>query len=229
MATVVLIRAGSTDYDDQHRLLGTLDMPINQRGLEEIRATAKLLAERGIRLEAIYTSPDDPACSTAHAIADTQTSAKVREVDDLRNVNQGLWQGLPESDVRRRFPKLFRSAKDNSLSICPPEGETLSDACQRLTRVISKAIRRHSVFAVVAPEPLATVIRCTLQHRQPRATACLCGEEHSELVQIIETNTFDAAHFLAGDPPDSADSKGVDVAPLEIPVVVSAADQENAG
>lgn len=216
MATVVLIRAGSTDYDEQHRLLGTLDLPVNQRGVEQIRDEVRFLNQHGIRLEAIYTSPEDPARSTALGIAESQPRARVKEADELRNVNQGLWQGLPEADIRRRFPRLFRHGKDSSVSICPPEGETLSDACQRLVRVLTKAIRKYDTFAVVAPEPLATVIRCVLQHRKPRATDCLCGEEQTELVQIIETDAFDVSQFL------SADGGTTDVVPA------ASGDQENA-
>ena len=167
MSTVILIRAGSTDYDEQHRVLGTLDMPVNNRGVEQIREINGQLAAKGIKLQAILTSPEDPACGTAHAVAEFQGGVKVKEMDELRNVNQGLWQGLPESDIRKRFPRLFKSGKEDVTAICPPEGETLSDACQRLERVLSKAMRKYDVLAVVAPEPLATVIRCTLQHRRP--------------------------------------------------------------
>ena len=201
MSTVILIRAGFTDYDEHHRVLGTLDMPVNERGVAQIRQITQELQSKGIRLQAILTSPDDPACTTAHAIAEAQGGVKVKELDELKNVNQGLWQGLPESDIRKRFPRLFRSGKEDVTAICPPEGETLSDACQRLERVLSKAMRKYDVLAVVAPEPLATVIRCTLQHRRPHVTACLCGEESSELVQIIESTTFEAAHFAAVEEP----------------------------
>ena len=201
MSTVILIRAGSTDYDEQHRVLGTLDMPVNNRGVEQIREINGQLASKGIRLQAILTSPEDPACGTAHAVAEVQGGVKVKEMDELRNVNQGLWQGLPESDIRKRFPRLFKSGKEDVTAICPPEGETLSDACQRLERVLSKAMRKYDVLAVVAPEPLATVIRCTLQHRRPHVTACLCGEESNELVQILESTTFAAAHFAAAEEP----------------------------
>jgi len=201
MSTVILIRAGFTDYDEHHRVLGTLDMPINERGVAQIREINRELQSKGIRVQVILTSPDDPACSTAHAIAAGQSGAKVKELDELKNVNQGLWQGLPESDIRKRFPRLFRSGKEDVTAICPPEGETLSDACQRLERVLTKAMRKHDVFAIVAPEPLATVIRCTLQHRRPHVTACLCGEESQELVHVLESTTFEAAHFLAGEEP----------------------------
>lgn len=72
MSTVILIRAGSTDYDEQHRVLGTLDMPVNNRGVEQIREINGQLASKGIRLQAILTSPEDPACGTAHAVAEVQ-------------------------------------------------------------------------------------------------------------------------------------------------------------
>jgi hypothetical protein len=60
-------------------------------------------------------------------------------------------------------------------------------------------MRKHSSFAIVAPEPLATVIRCTLQHRKPHVTACLCGEETKELVQVLESTCFEAAHLQTGE------------------------------
>jgi len=206
MSTVVLIRAGCTDYDDQHRVLGTLDMPVNERGQEQIREIIRQMLASNVKVETLLTSPDDPASGTAHAIAGSCPGLKVRELDELRNVNQGLWQGLPEADVRKRFPKLFRAGKEDATVICPPEGETLSDACKRLQRVLTKAIRKYKAFAIVAPEPLATVIRCTLQHRRPSKAACLCGEESSDLIQIIPSDAFESAGFVAGDDSSIFDS-----------------------
>ena len=215
MSTVILIRAGCTDYDDQHRVMGTLDMPVNERGIEQIREINRQLQAKGLRLQAILTSPDDPACGTAHSVAETQAGAKVKELEELRNVNQGLWQGLPESDIRKRFPRLFRTGKEDVTAICPPEGETLSDACQRLERVLSKAMKKYDVLAIVAPEPLATVIRCTLQHRRPHITACLCGEESTDLIQVMESTTFEAAHFAAAEETQPAESAHVAAVAVE--------------
>jgi len=56
-------------------------------------------------------------------------------------------------------------------------------------------LRRYRVFAVVAPEPLASVIRCTVQHRRLRMTDCLCGEQSGELVQVLQSSSFEAAGF----------------------------------
>ncbi|MEY4186126.1 MAG: Phosphoserine phosphatase 1 [Planctomycetota bacterium] len=195
MSTIVLIRAGCTDYEDAHRLLGNLSVPLNARGTGQIREIVQRLQQQQVSLEVILTSPENPASGTAHEVARAFPRLKVKQLEELRNVNQGLWQGLPENDVRRRFPRFFRSGKEDPTAICPPEGETLSDACQRLESVLCRALRRYRVFAVVAPEPLASVIRCTVQHRRMRMTDCLCGEESGELVQVLQSSSFEAAGF----------------------------------
>jgi probable phosphoglycerate mutase len=207
MSTVVLIRPGCTDYDEQSRLLGVLEMPMNKRGIEQVQESVRQIQQKGLQPEAIYASPADPAYSTAVAIAEALGNVKVKELDELRNVNQGLWQGLPESDVRKRYPKVFRVGREQPQSICPPEGETLADACQRMARVINKAIRKHDVFAIVAVEPIATVIRCTLQQRCPSVDACLCGEEETSAVESFDTSEFDSMAFVnAAQDSDDADT-----------------------
>ncbi|MFM7167458.1 MAG: histidine phosphatase family protein [Planctomycetaceae bacterium] len=195
MSTIVLIRAGCTDYEDAHRLLGNLSVPLNARGTGQIREVVQRVQQQGLSLEVILTSPEDPACGTAHEVARAFPRLKVKEQEELRNVNQGLWQGLPENDVRRRFPRFFRSGKEDPTAICPPEGETLSDACQRIEGVLSRALRRYRVFAVVAPEPLASVIRCTVLHRRMRMTECLCGTDTEELVQVLQSSSFESSGF----------------------------------
>ena len=196
MSTIVLIRPGCTDYHAQSRLLGTLEMPMNDLGLEQVEEAVLQLKEKGIKLQAVLASPTDPAFGTARAIADAQGGVKVKELEELRNVDQGLWQGLPEADVRKRYPKVFRTGRQTPQSICPPEGETLGDACLRIQKVLNKAIKKHDVFAIVVCDPIATVIRCTLQQRSPALNACLCGEDHRQAVEVFESSTFDSQAFV---------------------------------
>ncbi|MCP4782124.1 MAG: histidine phosphatase family protein [Fuerstiella sp.] len=203
MSTVVLIRPGLTDYDEQSRILGTLEMPMNDKGLEQVEGIVRRLRREGVQLEAIFASPFDPCCSTARAIAEAQKGVKIKELEELRNVDQGLWQGLPEADVRKRYPKIFRTGREKPQTICPPEGETLSEACQRMQKVFTRAIRKYQVFAVVASDPIATVIRCTLEARCPSVGACLCGEHGRASVEFFETDSFDSSRFL-----DSVQSTG---------------------
>ena len=196
MSTIALIRPGRTDYDEQSRLTGTLEMPMNDAGREQVDEIVRHLQQEGIRLEAIYTSPVDPACSTARAIAEAQQGVKVKELEELGNVDQGLWQGLPEADVRKRYPQFFRNGREKPQTICPPEGETLGDACERVHKVLNKAIRKYHVLAVVVPDPIATVIRCTLQERGIAVASCLSGEHMKQAVEIFETDSFESTAFV---------------------------------
>ena len=199
MSKIVLIRPGCTDYEGQSRLMGALEMPMNQKGMQQVEEIVRQLRHEGVCPEIIYTSPADPACSAARAIAEALKSPKVKELDELKNVDQGLWQGLPEEDVRKRYPQFFRNGREKPQTICPPEGESLGDACERLQKVINKAIRKHSVLAIVAAEPMASVIRCTLQQRGLPVSCCLSGEHGCHHVEFFESNSFDASRFVNWD------------------------------
>lgn len=192
MSTLVLIRAGVTDYDEDHRLLGTLDVPLNSRGRQQIEELIQQLAERQLAPDLILGSPENPAAETARLIAAAVPSARLKLVEELRNVNQGLWQGLSEEEVRGRFPRVFKLGRNSPAEICAPEGESLVDACRRIEVVLEKAIRKHSQLAVVAPEPLATAILCVVQRRGVKLVECLCGEESPSIIEVVQTDSFDA-------------------------------------
>jgi broad specificity phosphatase PhoE len=196
MSKIVLIRPGRTDYDEQSRLMGALEMPMNDAGVGQVEDIVRHLQQEGIRPEAIYTSPSDPACSTARAIAEALKGVKVKELEELRNVDQGLWQGLPEADVRKRYPQFFRNGRERPQTICPPEGETLVDACGRLHKVLNKAIKKYHVLAIVAADPIASVIRCTLQERGLTVASCLSGEHDRPAVEFFESDSFESSLFV---------------------------------
>ena len=59
MTEVVLIRPGCTDFDEQNRIQGDLDLPLNPRGVEQVESLVDQL--RNVKLEVIYTAPSEPA------------------------------------------------------------------------------------------------------------------------------------------------------------------------
>jgi len=185
MTEVVLIRPGSTDFDEQNRIQGSLDLPLNLRGQEQVDHLVDQLRE--VPLDVIYTSPCEPARSTAEAIG-ASLGIRVKEKEGLRNLNQGLWQGLQIDDIRRKFPKVFKQLQESPETICPPQGETVPEAVARVEKTLAKPIKRKTVFAVVASEPLATLIGCFVKHQKPEMPEPMCGSPRSELYEVLETN-----------------------------------------
>ncbi len=158
MAQLVLIRPGATNYDDDGRIQGVLDIPLNAHGHAEAAEMAAQL--RGLGIEAVYSTQCLAARETARTIAEA-LGVRLRWLDRLGNVDQGLWQGMRVADVRRKQPKVYRLWQEAPDNICPPAGEVLAEAEQRVRAAVDRLHRRHkqATVALVVREPMASLVR----------------------------------------------------------------------
>lgn len=196
MSKIVLIHPGRTDYDDQSRLLGALEIPMNVEGRSEVADIVQQLRDAQIQPTMIFTSSTNPASTTAREIGEQLGGVKVKQLEELQNVHQGLWQGLPEAEVRKRYPQFFKAGREKPQTICPPQGETLCDAAERMQKVLSKAIKKFDVLAIVVSDPIASVIRCILQERGMAVSNCLSGEDKSKSIESFDADRFDLENFV---------------------------------
>ena len=158
MLRIVLIRPGATDYDGEERIQGALDIPLSRDGLMEVARAVDQLRE--MKIEIIYTSPNESAVQTAEVISkDLET--KLKKLDRLQNINLGLWQGAQVGEVRHKQPKVYRQWQEQPENVCPPEGEMIEQADQRIATAMNKLLRKHKdgVIGLVVPEPLASLVR----------------------------------------------------------------------
>jgi broad specificity phosphatase PhoE len=161
MLQIVLVRPGSTDFDEQGRIKGTLDIPLSENGTGQVaRAVVEL---GGLDIEAVYSAPCEAAEKTAEAVAKSH-GLKSKRLEKLRNLNHGLWHGKLIEEVKQCQPKVYRQWQDHPETVCPPEGESLSSAQERVRVSLQKLMKRHKhgVIALVVPEPLASLVRCFL-------------------------------------------------------------------
>jgi phosphoserine phosphatase len=157
MVQIVLIRPGSTDYDLQGRIQGTLDVPLSDQGRDEVSQAIDGL--RGRSLTAIYCAPCEAAQETAEILGQA-LAVKVKPLENLRNLDQGLWQGMLVDEVRVKQPKVYRQWQEHPENVCPPEGEMLAEAAERIDDAMEKLVRKHRSgnIGLVVPEPLATLV-----------------------------------------------------------------------
>jgi broad specificity phosphatase PhoE len=158
MLRIVLVRPGATDYDGEERIQGALDIPLNRHGLTEVAKAVDQL--RDLRIEAIYASNCEAAVQTGEVLA-KDLDARFKKLDRMQNINLGLWQGLQVSEVRYKQPKVYRQWQEQPENVCPPEGEMIEQAEQRIAAAMNKILRRHKegVIGLVVPEPLASLVR----------------------------------------------------------------------
>ncbi len=184
MSEVILVRPGCTDFDEQHRLQGTLDLPLNEKGEQELGEIAIQLQDHAI--DVVFTAPCESARLTAKSIGGL-LGIPVKEINELRNLNQGLWQGLQIEEVKRKYPKVYKQWIESPESVCPPEGEMVEEALERIRKVLSKPIKKQKSFAVVAPDPLASLVGCVVRGESPELKFVFRNESETPcLVELLK-------------------------------------------
>jgi len=165
MLNIILIRPGATDFDEQGRITGTLDVPLNDSGADQVARTIGELADH--QIQAIYTSPCESCRQTSNALAE-QLDLKGKSLSGLKNLDHGLWHGKMIDEVKKKQPKVYRQWQEHPETVCPPEGESLTSAQERGRAVLAKLAKKHKdgVIAVVVPEPFASLFRSLLNHSE---------------------------------------------------------------
>ncbi len=178
MISIVLIQPGATEFDDQGRIMGTLDLPLSEQGIGQVAQAAGEVAH--LPIETVYSSSSQAARQTAEVVAGMH-EVKVKLLERLRNLDLGLWQGKRIEEVRRRQPKVYRQWQEHPETICPPDGEPLQSARLRVEAVLTKLLKKHKsgAVALVVPEPLASLVRCFLKRAELGdlwKAECECGK-----------------------------------------------------
>ncbi|OAB62182.1 hypothetical protein AY599_14650 [Leptolyngbya valderiana BDU 20041] len=150
---LLLVRCSRTEWDENGRLGGDCDLPACKAWGEEL--TAALRDQDLSAITGILTSPDEASSQTAHHIGKL-TDRKVRTIDDLREIDLGLWEGQRMDELKDRFPGAFKQWKEDPASVVAPEGESFADAEIRLLNALAKGLDKlngkgRNVAVVVRP------------------------------------------------------------------------------
>ena len=183
---IFLIRPGETDYDVQDRLQGTLNLPLTERGISQVDALIEQV--QLAQIDRIYCGPNEPALSTARRIS-RQLDIPLKVLDQLSNVDLGLWQGLCLEEIRAKQPRVFKQWREAPGSVCPPQGEAGEYACERIQEALRKPVKKGGVIAIVASEPLASLIECQIRGESPDLTDSFGKQRQSACCQQIDSPT----------------------------------------
>lgn len=162
---VLLVRPGATEFDEQGRMKGSLDIPLSKSGRMQARHVASELAN--MNFSSIYSSPCRSARQTAQRLAQGRAN-RVKIVDCFRNLDHGLWHGKLIEEVRRNQPRVYKCGQESPSEVRPPQGESIAEAKSRVIKGVHKLIKRpgQGILAMVIPDPLAMIVERELQGEQ---------------------------------------------------------------
>ena len=162
MTSLVLIPWASTGWQASGRLASRTPLPLSDEGRAQAAAWGDALAAR--ELVTLYSSEEQSSMETASLVVE-RSEAKRKYTEALDEIDFGLWEGLTETQLSDRFPKLFKTWVEDPRSVSIPDGEELGKAAARIKAALRQIVKKHrngAVGVVLGPTVLA-LGRCELE------------------------------------------------------------------
>jgi len=187
VTTLYLIRHGETWGSETKRYKGSIDVPLSDNGigqikrssvfikeyltkstssghlnyLRDIHGTQSLSPSAELQIKAIYCSTLDRAKVSAEIISGHYDLIPV-PMPDLRERCFGIWEGMTFTEIKKNYPAEFESWAENPLKYSPPGGESTLEVRDRVIPSIAGILDSHKGehIVVVAHGGVNRIILC---------------------------------------------------------------------
>jgi broad specificity phosphatase PhoE len=161
MSLLYLVRHGETNHNAEERGLGRADVPLSERGLEQVRLIAARFAR--VPLDAVLSSPLQRALAIARTIAE-QHALAVDIRPELTELDVGDTEGLAYAEIRTRFPDFYAAwTGDNPVHVPMPGGESIAALAERLAPLADELLGGPDrVMVIVSHNFTLRVLVCLL-------------------------------------------------------------------
>jgi broad specificity phosphatase PhoE len=131
---ILLARHGQTDHNiPPARVMGRLDIPLNERGREQARALARAVEGEG--LASVWASSLSRAAETA-AIVGEAAGLEPRLDERFAESHRGDWEGRLLRDIEREEPAAWAAWRRAGASFGFPGGESLAEHMRRVSAAL---------------------------------------------------------------------------------------------
>jgi len=158
MTVFWLIRHGQTDWNNEGRFQGMMDIPLNQNGIDQANQFIKHL--NGTHFNALYSSDLSRALQTAKIISKF-INKKIIIDARLRERNLGEWEGKLLKEVQEEYKKAWNDLQNDPTEYRPLGGESVADCAKRMWSVADEIAQNYpngTVMIVSHGLALATLI-----------------------------------------------------------------------
>lgn len=147
MTRLLLIRHGYSSGNKDRRFSGQIDLPLSAEGIEQAERVCNYIQEN-YTVDAIYSSDLERAIDTVKPLAEV-LSLPISTHRELREINEGIWQGVLMTEVEAKWPEEYAFYKAN-LGLHQFEGgECYTSMLARLLPMIDKIVADNKDKTVV--------------------------------------------------------------------------------
>jgi broad specificity phosphatase PhoE len=199
---LLLVRHGATSSTAEDRFSGAVNVDLSEEGRAQAAALARRLADDPIT--AVYCSGLTRARETADIIARPHGLAPV-QVDGLREISHGHWEGLTRRDAEARFPEEYAAWENDPFTFAPEGGESgvavLARALPELRKIV--VAHRSERVLVVSHKATLRLLLCSLlgfdargyRDRLDQSPACLNVVDFKDPVRARLMLFNDVSHY----------------------------------
>ncbi|MFO7753772.1 MAG: alpha-ribazole phosphatase [Desulfobacteraceae bacterium] len=126
---IYLVRHGEIQGAGIKRFIGSTDVPLSDKGVEQGRRLRKYLSR--ISFDRVYSS-DMRRTLTFAVIISGCSRNRIRRLQDLCEINLGDWEGKTFDEIQTHFPQEWRLRGEEITTYRPPSGESFSDLKARV-------------------------------------------------------------------------------------------------
>ena len=130
---LIIVRHTETDWNQQRRFQGQLDIPLNEVGINHAMQVAETLRNTHIDF-AISSSLKRPT-QTAELILKHHPHVNLERMDNLIEMSYGVWQGKTEIEVEKAYPGELEHWRKSPMTLQIRDAENLQQVWQRVTLV----------------------------------------------------------------------------------------------
>ena len=156
---ICIIRHGETDWNQEQRIQGQIDIPLNEVGRAQAMAMALDTVLHHSLFSSIYSSDLSRAFETANSLA-MRCNLEVKTKKELRERNYGIFQNVVKSDAEDQHPEAYALYIARDINYDFETGESLENFSQRVHSVFESIVRHHNneTIAVVCHAGLLDVM-----------------------------------------------------------------------
>lgn len=157
MGKLILVRHGESELNMENIFFGHLDPKLTEKGQGQAQKTKEILSN--IDYKEIYSSPLKRAAETAEIINIKKNDLNL--VDDLKELNFGILEGLTYEEILKKHPEDALEWKENWQTYDYQTGESVQQLQKRCVKFVeSLDFSKGNIVAVCH----WGVINCILSH-----------------------------------------------------------------
>lgn len=162
---LILVRHGQSEWNSKNLFTGWKDPGLTKLGVKEAKDAGKLIADKGILFDLMYTSMLTRAQKTGDLILQEMRHPEITIIKNeaLNERNYGSLAGLNKDEARKKWGDDQVHIWRRSFDIPPPDGESLKDTAERVlpyfkSEIMPKVIEGSSILIAAHGNSLRSLI-----------------------------------------------------------------------